>query len=140
MVSLVSGEASAHGHLHLDPTLEVAPRVRARCATCMPIKTILRRIFCCCASNCCNTTTINRPSDPIIYVCKDGKCVLFDPSKSDNPKEDYKKTAERVKSFVESEKKVSGSVITEKSGVDLDAKLAHGEPLRAHELKRLQSI
>lgn len=136
MASLVSGEASAHAHLHIDPTLEVP--IKARCATCCPITSIMKKIFCCCSSECCNKTEIRQ--DRIVYCKSDGTCIPFDPSKSVNHAEDHKKTIDRVKTITSIEKAKRGSVISQETGVDLEAKYAKSEPLRLRELRRIQSI
>lgn len=136
MASLVSAEASAHGHLHLDPTLEVAPEIDAECKTCCPIKAISRKLFCCCASNCCNTT-VQRPShDVVVYVCKDGLCEPFDPTKSTDHAADYRKTAERVISLTGS----NGMLIRQNTGVNIDYKVTASQPLTARELDKIRKM
>jgi hypothetical protein len=139
MASLLSAEASAqaHGHLHLDPTLELQVPVKSKCESCCPGASFLKKLLCCCSSNCCNKTV---QRDVVIYCDSKGLCKEFDPEKSSNHLEDYKKTAERVKSLVEVEKLKRGSQIRKETGIDLEAKSARGEPIKLDELKRIQAI
>lgn len=138
MVSLVSGEASAHGHLHLDPSLQIP--VKNTCGDCLPKGGILSKIFCCgsCIKcTCCNKTEMH-VDDHAIYCHKDGRCEIFDPDKTDNADEALRLSALRVKALVEKEKRLSK--VVEEIGVDLEKKVQKGEPVTVRELKRLQTI
>lgn len=135
MVSAISAEASAHGHLHLDPSLQLP--VKSRCEDCCPSSSFFMKIFCCggcCNSKCCNKE-INLDDHPI-YCFPDGRCVIFDPKKADEPASALKESAERVASLVAKENRLS--MIRAETGVDLEAKIKDSESITIGEIKRLQ--
>lgn len=137
MASLVSGSAEASAHLHLDPSLQIP--VKNKCEDCMPGGSLLFRLFCCHVcfrSNCCNTT-IER-DDHAIYCHKNGRCEIFDASKAEDSEKALKESAERVKKIVEQEKRLSR--VHEATGIDLARKAERGEPIKIHELRRLQTM
>ena len=137
MASLVSGEASAHAHLHLDPSLQIP--VKNKCGDCLPGGGLLFKLFCCGVcfrSNCCNTTI--EVDDHPIYCHEDGRCEIFDASKTINIDESMRLSASRVKALVEREKRLSK--IVAETGVNLDEKVEKGRPITIRELKRINTI
>jgi hypothetical protein len=137
MASLVSGEASAQAHLHLDPSLQIP--VKNSCEDCLPGGNLLFRLFCCAAcfrSNCCNTTL--ELDDHAIYCHEDGRCEIFDSTKTDDTRETFKVSAERVKRLVEREKRLSR--IQAETGIDLESKVKERHPITIRELKRMQTL
>ena len=137
MASLVSGEASAQAHLHLDPSLQFP--IKNTCEDCMPRGSLLFKLFCCSIcfrSSCCNTTI--ELDDHAIYCHKDGRCEIFDSSKTEDTRETFKVSAERVRTFATKDKRLSR--IQADSGVDLDSRVKDGHAITLRELKRMQTI
>jgi hypothetical protein len=138
MVSLVSGEASAHGHLHLDPSLQIP--VKSKFEDCCPKSNVIMKLLCCggcCRSNCCNKSELHI-DDHTIYCHSDGRCEAFDVEKVEDTQEALRRSATRVKSLIEKEKRLSK--IKVEIGIDLDEKIEKAEPITVRELRRLQTI
>lgn len=138
MVSLVSGEASAQGHLHLDPSLQIP--VNSEFRDCCPKSKVLMKLLCCggcCKSSCCNKTELHI-DDHAIYCHPDGRCEIFDVEKVEDETEALRISAARVKALVEKEKRLSH--IQRESGIDLEEKIKKAEPITVRELRRLQTM
>jgi hypothetical protein len=138
MVSLVSGEASAQGHLHLDPSLQIP--VNSEFRDCCPKSNVIMKLLCCggcCKSNCCNKSEVHI-DEYAIYCHSDGRCEIFDAEKVENEDEALRLSAARVKALVEKQNRLSH--IKRESGIDLDAKIEKAEAITVRELRRLQTM
>ena len=138
MVSLVSGEASAQGHLHLDPSLQIP--VNSEFQDCCPKSKVIMKLLCCggcCKSNCCNKTEVHI-DDHAIFCHPDGRCEIFDVEKVEDADEALRLSATRVKSLVEKEKRLSKIKID--TGIDLEEKIEKAEAITVRELRRLQTM
>lgn len=137
MASILSAEASAQAHLHLDPSLQIP--VKSKFEDCCPGSTIFFKFFCCGCfkSDCCNKTTLSIESAPI-YCHANGLCEVLVPDAHENVNEALQVTAIRVKGFVEKDKRLS--MVHRESGIDLEERVAKAEPISVRELKRMQTL